>query len=95
MVVKNGSAPQIAFSASGLPSPGGGHYVLWLYDSATHSEALGAVKSVPANGSVGPLGVALPADASSYHGVALTLETTASPTTPGTVVLAGTSSSPL
>ncbi|HWE32548.1 MAG TPA: sigma-70 region 4 domain-containing protein [Solirubrobacteraceae bacterium] len=94
-VVQNGSSPEVAFSATNLPVPRSGHYVLWLYDSSTHFEALGEVQSVAANGSVGPLAVALPSDASSYHGVALTLEHSNSPTSPGTLVLSGASSSAL
>lgn len=94
-IVRSGSGLQIAFSASHLPPPGSGHYVLWLYDSPTHFEALGEVQSVKADGSVAPLATALPSDASSYHGVALTLDTSNSPSSPGPVVLAGTSTSPL
>jgi hypothetical protein len=56
---------------------------------------LGQVQSVGANGSVGPLAVSLPSDASSYHGVALTLEQTNSPRSPGPLILTGASSSSL
>jgi hypothetical protein len=94
-IIRSGSSLQIAFSASHLPPPGSGHYVLWLYDSPAHFEALGEVQSVKADGSVAPLATALPSDASSYHGVALTLDTSNSPSSPGPVVLAGTSTSPL
>jgi hypothetical protein len=94
-VVKNGSTLEITFSASKLPAPGSAHYILWLYDSSTHFEALGDVPAVKANGSVGPLAIAAPSDASSYHGVALTLDKSNSPTSPGQVVLSGTSSSTL
>jgi hypothetical protein len=94
-IVQNGSTLQIAFSAAHMPAPGSSHYVLWLYDSQTHFEALGAVQTVSASGSIGPLAVALPSDASSYHGVALTLETSNAPAGPGPVLLSGTSSAPL
>jgi hypothetical protein len=95
-IVKNGSALQIAFSAAHLPAPpGSSHYVLWLYDSPSHFEALGAVQSVSATGAIGPLAVTLPSDAASYHGVALTLETSNAPANPGPLVLSGTSSAPL
>jgi hypothetical protein len=94
-IVRTGSTLEVAFSATHLPQPGREHYVLWLYDSPTHHEALGEVQSVNANGSVGPLAVALPSDASAYHGVALTLDSGNSAATPGPVVLSATSSSPL
>ncbi len=92
-VVKDGSSLELAFSAAHLPAPGSGHYVLWLYNSSTKYEALGEVQSVKANGSVGPLAVTLPANASGYDGVALTLDASGSSSNPGTVVLEGTSSS--
>jgi Sigma-70, region 4 len=94
-VVKTGSTESLAFQAANLPQPGTSHYVLWLYDSATHFRALGVVPSVKSNGAVGPLEVSLPSDASSYHGVLLTLETGSSPTAPGQAVLSGSSSSAL
>lgn len=94
-VVQNGSAQEITFSATKLPVPRSGHYVLWLYDSSSHFEALGEVQSVAANGSVGPLAVSLPSDASSYRGVALTLEQSNSPRSPGPLVLTGASRSGL
>jgi len=93
-IVKISSKLDLAFSASHLPSPGSDHYVLWLYSSPTHFKALGLVPSVT-NGTVSPLAVALPAGASSYNTVELTLETTDAPTSPGEVVLSGTSSSSL
>jgi hypothetical protein len=94
-IVKNGSTTEITFSATKLPVPRSGHYVLWLYDSSSHFEALGEIQSVNANGSVGPLAVTLPADAGSYHGVALTLEQSKARTNPGALVLSGASSSAL
>jgi hypothetical protein len=93
-VVKDGSQELITFAASHLASPGNGEYVLWLYNSPTQYEALGRVSSVK-NGNTGSVAVALPSDASSYRGVMLTLETSTSPTSPGTAVLTGISSSPL
>jgi hypothetical protein len=93
-IVHSGSGDTAVFEAANLPTPKSGHYVLWLYDSASHAKPLGVVP--PATSStVGPLQVTLPPDASSYHGVALTLETSNAPTTAGPVVLRGTSSSAL
>jgi hypothetical protein len=94
-IIASGNARQIAFSARNLPAPpASAHYVLWLYDSPQHFEGLGVVPSV-SQGSVGPLAVALPADASGYHGVVLTLETSRAPRGPGQIVLRGSGNSPL
>jgi hypothetical protein len=91
----SGSGRDLAFSAQNLPAPpAGAHYVLWLYDSPSHFQALGEISSVK-NGSVSPVGVALPSDASSFHGVVLTLETSGAPSAPSAPVLEGTSNSPL
>jgi hypothetical protein len=93
-IISAGSGRELAFSATSLAAPGAGHYVLWLYDSSTHFQVLGEIQSV-SHGSVSPVAVTLPADASSYHGVVLSLETSTAPTSPSTIVLQGTSSSPL
>jgi hypothetical protein len=92
-VIKNGSSDELAISAAHLPAPGSDHYVLFLYNSSTDFKALGEIPSVSSSGSVGPLAVTLPANASSYRGVVLTLDTTDSATAPGQTVLSGTSSS--
>ena len=93
-VVNSGATPELAFTAQKLSTPpAGDHYVLWLYNSASQFEALGEVASV-ANGTVSPVAVQLPSNASSYTGVVLTLESSNRPARPGTIILAGTSSSP-
>lgn len=93
-VVQNGATKDIAFEASGLPAPGSSHYVLWLYESSTQYKVLGEIPSVK-KGVAGPVAVALPSDASSYRGVLLTLESSASPSAPTTPVLLGSSTSGL
>jgi hypothetical protein len=93
-IISSGGKDQLAFTASKLPSPGQAHYVLWLYDSSSHFKVLGAVQTAK-DGSVSPVGVTLPADASGYHGVVLTLETSNAPTSPGQQVLRGSGKSPL
>jgi hypothetical protein len=93
-VIQSGSKQVLAFSASGLPSPGSGHYVLWLYSSASKYKPLGEISSVK-NGTVSPVGVTLPADASSYTGVVLTLVSASKPSSPGPIVLLGTGTTPL
>jgi hypothetical protein len=84
---KNG----LAIVATGLtPNTSHNAYAVWLYNSPTDSHLLGFVS--PAVGSSGRLQTAgaLPSNASHYHKLLVTLETKATPTTPGTVVLQGT-----
>jgi hypothetical protein len=63
-------------------------YAVWLYNSPTSSEIVGFAAAVTSNGLLRTAG-ALPTDASKYHELLITLETTAKPKTPGTVVLEG------
>jgi Sigma-70, region 4 len=65
-------------------------YAVWLYNSATDAHILGFVNpGVAKNGRLSTAG-ALPANASHYHEIIVTLETKANPTAPGTIVLQGT-----
>lgn len=93
-VLRSGSSEYVVFEASHLPAPGSGHYVLWLYDSPRAFQPLGEVPSV-SGGTAGPLQVAAPRDLASFHGVLLTLQSSARPTHPGKVVLRGSSSTAL
>lgn len=63
-------------------------YAVWLYNSPTSSELVGFAAAVTSNGLLRTAG-ALPSDASKYHHLLVTLETTARPRTPGAVVLQG------
>jgi hypothetical protein len=63
-------------------------YAVWLYNSPTSSEIVGFAAAVTSNGLLRTAG-ALPSDASKYHKLLITLETTAKPKAPGTVVLQG------
>ncbi len=89
-VLRQGSTMGILIRAQNVP-PNGGHdaYAVWLYNSPTDSHILGFVN--PRVGKNGQLATAgpLPANASHYRQVLVTLETTANPRTPGTIVLAG------
>lgn len=93
-VVKTSSGNVLVFTGSGLPAPGSSHYVLWLYKSASDYKALGLVPSIT-NGKVGPVQITLPADASNYTGVLLTLVSGAKASSAGSVVLIGNGSSAL
>ncbi len=64
-------------------------YAVWLYNSPGHAELLGFVN--PGVGSTGRLSTAgpLPANASQYHELLVTLETQSKPKAPGTIVLQG------
>jgi hypothetical protein len=93
-VLTSSGQKELAFTAQNLASPPAGeHYVLWLYNSASQFEALGEIATV-SGGKVSPVAVALPADASTYTGIVVTLESSSAPTKPGTIILAGTSSTP-
>jgi hypothetical protein len=64
-------------------------YAVWLYTGPGHAELLGFVN--PGVGSTGRLSTAggLPANASQYHEILVTLETQSRPKTPGPIVLQG------
>jgi hypothetical protein len=65
-------------------------YAVWLYNSPTDSELLGFVN--PGVGSTGRLSTAgpLPANASHYRDLLVTIETQDKPKSPGPIVLQGT-----
>ncbi len=64
-------------------------YGVWLYNSSTSHEFVGFVPSlVGKNGKLTTEGK-LPADATRYGQLLVTLETQSKPTTPGEVVLQG------
>jgi hypothetical protein len=64
------------------------YYAVWLSNGATSSEIVGFAAAVTSNGLLRTAG-ALPTNASNYHKLLITLETTATPKAPGTVVLEG------
>jgi hypothetical protein len=65
----SGSAQRLTLQLRGLPSPHGGAYELWLYDSLIHSHPLGSTGS----GS-GTISARLPANASNYSWLDLSLQ---------------------
>jgi len=65
-------------------------YAVWLYNSPTDAHILGFVNpGVTTNGKLSTAG-GLPTNAARYKQLIVTLETKASPKTPGTIVLQGT-----
>jgi hypothetical protein len=91
-VLKEGATDGIAIVAQKLApnttSPPNA-YAVWLYNSPTDAHRLGFVN--PGVGSNGRLSTAggLPSDAARYKELIVTLETTGTPKTPGTIVLRG------
>jgi hypothetical protein len=71
------------------PSQGKGFfYAVWLYNSPSSHEPLSRAPTVGSNGSMQG-GALLPKDASKYHTMLVTRETSSHPTHPGPVVLRG------
>jgi hypothetical protein len=88
-IVKDGSAYGIIIQATGVAPNSHNAYAAWLSNTPTDSVRLGFVS--PGVGKNGELqtGGALPTNSAHYKELLLTLETTANPKTPGTIVLEG------
>ena len=89
LVVKEGSAYGIVIEATHVPPNNHNAYAAWLYNSPTDAYRIGFVS--PAVGKSGQLqvGSALPANASHFKQLLLTVETENNPKSPGPVVLKG------
>lgn len=87
-VLREGGKDGLAIVATGLtPNTAHDAYAVWLSNAPNDSHLLGFVSpGVGANGRLQTAG-ALPANASHYHKLLVTLETKATPKSPGTVVL--------
>jgi hypothetical protein len=89
-VVKAGTAFGIIVEAQGLAPNSHNAYAVWLSNSPTDSVRIGFVNTpVGKNGKLQTEGP-LPSNAAHYKNLLLTLETSATPKTPGQVVLQGT-----
>jgi hypothetical protein len=89
-VLKQGTTEGIAIIAQNVP-PNTKHdaYAVWLYNSPSDSHILGFVNpGVGANRRLSTAGP-LPANASHYRQLIVTLETQANPSAPGTIILQG------
>ncbi len=92
-VLREGTTNGIAIVAQNVP-PNTTHppnaYAVWLYNSPTDAHILGFVNpGVPKTGKLSTAG-GLPANASHYKQLVVTLETSANPKAPGTIILQGT-----
>lgn len=90
-VVREKGVVGVVIDAQGVP-PNTAHnaYAVWLYNSPTSHQFVGFVPTlVGTDGKLVTEGK-LPADASSYHRLLITLETQSKPSSPGEVVLSGT-----
>jgi hypothetical protein len=92
-VLNEGSIDGVAIVAQNVPANSTkppNAYAVWLYNSPTDAKILGFVN--PGVGKTGRLSTAgrLPSNASHYKQLIVTVETTASPKQPGTIILQGT-----
>jgi hypothetical protein len=89
-VIQQGTNTGIVIVAQGVPANTPHNaYAVWLYKSASQSHLLGFVSQrVKSDGKLQTAGV-LPANASQYSQLLLTVETQPKPTAPGTIVLQG------
>jgi hypothetical protein len=91
-VLNEGSTDGVAIVAQNVPpnaTKPPNAYAVWLYNSATDAKILGFVN--PGVGKTGRLSTAggLPTNASHYKQLIVTVETTASPKQPGSIILQG------
>ncbi len=92
-VLQEGATKGIAIVAQNVP-PNTTHppnaYAVWLYNSATDAKILGFVNpGVPKTGKLSTAG-GLPTNAAHYKQLVVTVESSANPKTPGTIILQGT-----
>jgi hypothetical protein len=89
-VVRQGASTGLVIRAQGMtPNTSHDAYAVWLYSSASDSHILGFVNpGVKADGKLQTAGV-LPANASHFKQILVTLETQAKPKAPGKIVLQG------
>jgi Sigma-70, region 4 len=87
-VLSEGGQHAFYLAAEHLAPSNGFFYAVWLYNSPTSFEALGRSPNVGSDGRVAG-GALLPANASQYHRIVLTRETSNPPHHPGPIVLSG------
>lgn len=79
----------LALAAEHLPASEGFYYAAWLYNSPSEAYPLGKAPSVSSNGQLKPVAQALPENASHFHQLIITKETSEHPSSPGETVLVG------
>ncbi|HYM45076.1 MAG TPA: anti-sigma factor, partial [Solirubrobacteraceae bacterium] len=87
-VLTEGSQHAFYIATEHLPPSNGSVYVIWLYSSPSHAEAVSKSPTVGSNGRMQG-GALLPVNAGQYHEILLTRETVEHPTHPGPIVLSG------
>jgi hypothetical protein len=88
-VLSEGGRSAFYITAQGLPPSSGFFYAVWLYNSPSNSAPLGRASNVGSDGRLQG-GNPLPTNASLYHQLIVTRETSTHPTHPGPIVLKGT-----
>lgn len=88
-VLSEGGRSAFYIAAQGLPESKGFFYAVWLYNSPSSSTPLGRASDVGADGKMQG-GNPLPSNASLYHQLIVTRETSTHPAHPGPIVLQGT-----
>ena len=88
-VLSEGGRSAFYIAAQGLPESKGFFYAVWLYNSTSSSTPLGRASDVGADGKMQG-GNPLPSNASLYHQLIVTRETSTHPAHPGPIVLQGT-----
>ncbi len=88
-ILAEGGEHAFYIAAEHLTPSKGFTYVVWLYNSPTSAEAISKSPNVGSNGRLQG-GALLPSNASHFHQILLTRETSERPTTPGPTVLSGT-----
>jgi hypothetical protein len=88
-IVSEGSKLAFLLSAEHLPpTTSSSFYAAWLYNSPSDAVALGRAPSVSSNGKLQAVG-ALPTNATHFHTMLVTRETSTHPKRPGPTVLSG------
>ena len=88
-VLSEGGRSAFYIAAQGLPESKGFFYAVWLYNSTSSSTPLGRASDVGSDGKMQG-GNPLPSNASLYHQLIVTRETSTHPAHPGPIVLQGT-----
>ncbi|MGA9285141.1 MAG: sigma factor-like helix-turn-helix DNA-binding protein [Solirubrobacteraceae bacterium] len=88
-VLSEGGRSAFYIAAQGLPESKGFFYAVWLYNSTSSSTPLGRASDVGPDGKMQG-GNPLPSNASLYHQLIVTRETSTHPAHPGPIVLQGT-----
>jgi len=88
-VLSEGGRSAFYITAQGLPPSSGFFYAVWLYNSPSNSAPLGRASDVGSDGRMQG-GNPLPSNASLFHQLVVTRETSTHPSHPGPIVLKGT-----